>query len=115
MKTYSGSPFPITTQAPFHSSAHRFFRDQAKKLSFTEMFPLKSLGEGFLDWQLAGEEGQDDPTLSDCDGGGDDGDEGENTTYPTEVEYKEYVHQLTPLEALLICFGQVHHGDCSLL
>ena len=52
-----------------------------------EMFPLKSLSEGFLDWEAVGDNEQDDATLSDSDGSGDDGGEGEGTTYPTEVEY----------------------------
>ena len=79
------------------------------------MFPLKSLSEGFLDWQVACDKEQDDATLSDSDGGGNNGSEGENTTYPTEVEYKEYSHPPTPSEALLIYFGQAHRKDCSLL
>ena len=78
------------------------------------MFPLKSLTEAFLAWQGAGEDGLDDATLSDSDNGGDDS-EGEDTTYLIEVEYKEYIHELTLPEALLIHFSQVHNKDWSLL
>ena len=69
------------------------------------MFPLKSLSEGFLDWEAVGDDEQDDATLSDSDGSGDNGGEGEGTTYPTEVEYKEYGHPPISSEALLTYLG----------